>query len=148
MFHPENSAKRAREVDAFDGCKGDETFSEGCVAGVAPFKCPVGLLLDAGDSLETMKKFGLLVCVLDVGVKEQGVHLCMDIFNEDLKTIETLGFQRLDFLSKVREEVFIYDAVCTCKKSQDVGEKVSFWLRQLVPVAGILGNNAACWWHL
>jgi hypothetical protein len=66
----------------------------------------------------------LLDGVLDVCVDEEQVRLTVDVFDSNLKAIETSSFRQRDFCCKIAAEILVDDAIRCCKKSQDMGDEV------------------------
>jgi len=63
----------------------------------------------------TIDDLSVASIVLDVGVKEQGIHLGVDVLNKDLEAVETFCFRRLYLLLEVGEEVFVDNPIGACK---------------------------------
>ena len=63
LLQPEDGREAAREEDALDGGESDDALGEGGVVGVNPAQCPLGLLLDGRNGLDSVKKLLLLVTV-------------------------------------------------------------------------------------
>jgi hypothetical protein len=52
---------------------------------VNPLQRPLGLALDAGDSVNRVEELVLQVDVLDITLQKQAVHLCV-VYEADLST--------------------------------------------------------------
>jgi len=79
LLEPEDRGERAGEEDSFDGGEGDESLSEGRSLVADPLESPLGLLLDAGDSIYRLEEVGSASGVFDVSVDEEGVCLGVDV---------------------------------------------------------------------
>ena len=66
----------------------------------------------------------LLGGILDECVDEERVRLTVDVFDSNLKAVETSSFRQRDFHCKNAAEILVDDAIRCCKKSQDVGDEV------------------------
>ena len=64
----------------------------------SPFERPVGFLLDARDSLNSIEQVLALHRVLDIGVNEKGVCLQVDVFHHNLEAIEASSFCSLNLV--------------------------------------------------
>lgn len=94
MFEPENGTESAREEDAFHSGKGNYSFRKRTAASIAPVEGPLGLLFDAvdgGDSLKKTATLSRIVC--RVSVNEQGVDLVVDVFDGGLEGVEAAGLR-------------------------------------------------------
>ena len=79
LLEPEDRGKRSREEDTLDGGEGDETLAKGGLLIRDPSKSPVGLLLDAGNGLDSVEEELAASGVLDVRVDEERISLRVDI---------------------------------------------------------------------
>jgi len=79
LLEPKDAGERAGEEDALDGCERDETLAEGRLLVVDPAQRPVGLALDARDSLDGVEEIITLGGIFDVGVDEQRVGLGVNV---------------------------------------------------------------------
>jgi hypothetical protein len=66
----------------------------------------------------------LLDGVLDVCVNEEQVCLTVDVFNGNLKAVETSIFRQRDFRCKIAAAILVDNAIRCCERSQDVGDGV------------------------
>ena len=71
LLHPEDGREATREEDTLDGGERDETFTEGGLVVRDPFECPIGLLLDTGNGINSVKEVFTLCRVLNVGINEE-----------------------------------------------------------------------------
>jgi len=100
---------------------------------------PVGLALDAGDSLDSIEEVFALGGLLDVCVNEKGVSFRVDVLHHDLEAIEAASFGGLDLVGETFDEVLIDDAVGCGEEGKDVGDEVVFVVIELVcPVMEVL----------
>jgi hypothetical protein len=65
----------------------------------------------------------LLGGVLDVCVNEEQVRLSVDVFDGNLKAVETSSFRQHDFNCKIADEMLMMPSDAA-KKIQDVGDEV------------------------
>ncbi len=63
----------------------------------------------------------LLGGVLDVCDDEEQVRLTVDVFNGNLKAVETSSFRQRDFRCKITAEILVDDAISCCKKKPGHG---------------------------
>lgn len=119
LLQPEDGSKRAREEDTLNGSERDKTLTKGTLIVGNPSKGPVGLLLDAGNSLNSVKEEGGLLGVLDVSVNEQRVGLSMDVLHHNLKAVEALGLRNLDLTGKALNQILIDNTVRSSKESKN-----------------------------
>ena len=61
----------------------------------------------------------------------------MNIFNGDLKAVETAGFWRCDFDHEVATEILVDDAVGRRKEGKNMHDEVLFCCRESVPVYSV-----------
>ena len=75
LLQPEDRSERSRKEDTFNSSEGNKTFAEGCTVIVNVAKSPVGLLLDAGNSIDGTEEIVAASGVLDVHVDKERVRL-------------------------------------------------------------------------
>ena len=69
LFNPEDSAEGATEENAFNGCKGNEAFTERDALIVAPVKGPLGFFLNAGHGFNGIEESIFLLGISDKSVQ-------------------------------------------------------------------------------
>mmetsp|Transcript_18068 Transcript_18068/g.37631 ORF Transcript_18068/g.37631 Transcript_18068/m.37631 type:complete len:274 (+) Transcript_18068:365-1186(+) len=140
LLEPEDGTERSGEENSLNGGEGNAALGEGCVLGLTPVEGPVGLLHDAGDSLDGIEEVVLLARVLYVGVNEEGVCLTVDVLNGNLKTVEAPRFRDGDLGGKVGSKVLIYNAITSSEECKDVRNKVTLVGSEGSPVLGVMGE--------
>ena len=81
-----------------------------------------------------MEEIVFLHRVFDVGLKEERVHLRVDVLNSDLETIESASFRDLDFLHETHTQVLIDNAIGSGEKGENVGNEVTLVVAERFPV--------------
>ncbi|MNY22176.1 hypothetical protein D3C86_1557690 [compost metagenome] len=81
-----------------------------------------------------MKQPVLFIRIFNIGIDQQGVRFRMDIFHHDLEAIKAARFRQLYFAHEVYSKVLIYDTITGRKESQDMRNKMSFPIVQVIPV--------------
>lgn len=120
LLQPEDGRERAREEDALNGSKGNETFSKRGLLVGDPSESPVGLLLDARDGLDCIEKVLSLLGVLDVSVDEQGVCLGVDVLHHNLEAIEAASLGCLNLVGETLDKVLVDDTVGGSEEGEDM----------------------------
>jgi hypothetical protein len=77
LFHVKDARKGTAKGDAFDACKGNESFAKARMLARGPLESPVGLGLDARKLLNSTKELLLLVCVANKRVDELAVDFAL-----------------------------------------------------------------------
>ena len=104
-----------------------------------PFDSPVCFLFDGGDVFDSVKEFIFFFSVNDVGVDKKSISFRVNSFDENLHSIELACFWELNFVVKVEDEIFVNDAVGSCKESQNILDKELFVIGKFrVPVNKIV----------
>ncbi len=67
----------------------------------------------------------------------QRVHFAVYVFDGNLEAVETSGFWRCDFGCEVAVEIFVDDAIRSCKEGEDMHDKVLFQRRESVPIDSV-----------
>ena len=76
----------------------------------------------------------LFFCVFDQILNQLGVHLRVNVFNHNLKTVETADLGGLDLRHEPLDQVLVDDAVRGGEKGQNMFDEKLFPLFQLFPI--------------
>ena len=135
LFEPVNAAKAAAEKDALHARKGHQAIDEiRLVVLVHPFEAPGGLLLDDGNGFNGVEQTRLFRRVVNVRVEQQRITLAVNIFHGDLKAVEALDLDNVNFIHEPHSQVFIDNAVAGRKKGQGIFNEFLVAGRQLQPL--------------
>jgi hypothetical protein len=102
FLHPEDGREGAREEDALDSRKCQQTLSECWLLIRDPPESPLRVALDAINCFDGVEEILALSWVLDVCVDEKGVGHGVDVLRHNLEPIEATSLCGLNF---IRERV-------------------------------------------
>jgi hypothetical protein len=132
LLEPEDGSEGVREKDILDGGKRHQAFG-GCRLLVRdPAYGPVGLALDARDSLDSVEEIFALGRLLDISVDEERLGFGMDILHHDLEAIEATSFSGLNLVRESLYEVLVDDAIGGGEEGEDMGDEMAFIIVKLV----------------
>ena len=83
---------------------------------IHPFHSPFGFLFDDINIGDGIEKIIFLIFIFDVGIKEKGISLRMNIFHGDLKSIETASLRDLNLGAKLFCKILKDDSIWGGKK--------------------------------
>lgn len=138
-FHFENAPAepvRFRNLTFNDG-KGNQPRGKGCRLWVHVTKRPLSLCADTFNFRNGIEQPVLLLCVANVRVNEQRVHFRMHVLSGNLKAVKETCFRDLHVFHKVECQILIDNPITGCKEREDICDKVSFVVRETLPVLHI-----------
>ena len=80
----------------------------------------------------------LLALVIDVGVDQQRIGLCVNVFHHDLESVEASGFWPANFSVEIFNQVLVDNTVAGCKEGEDVLDEMLLVLVEVFPVFEVL----------
>ena len=140
LLEPEDSTECSAEEDALNSSKGEEAGGHGRLLVGNPLQSPLGLLLHTRNGRNGTEQVELLLLIMDIGVNKQRIGLTVNSLHHQLTAIEILDLRMRNLVHKTKGQVLHYDTVRTCEESEDILNKVSLVVGQLLPMSHILGS--------
>ena len=137
FLEPEDSAERPGEKDSLNGSEGNQSFMEWFLF-VHPFHSPLSFLFNDVNILNSVKKIGFLVLVLDISIDQERVGLGMNVLHGYLEPIKTSGLRNLNFWTELFGKIFHNDSVTGGKKCQNIFYEMLFIGIEFLPVFKVL----------
>lgn len=132
-----DACKGTGKRNAFDACKSDQTFAKRCTLSRGPLKSPLRLGLNARNGVNRFEQMILANRIFDKRVNQLRVDFAMNVFDRNLKALETTRFGQGHFTQEIESQVFIHNAIRSCEKSQRLLNKMAFALPEVCPILHI-----------